>query len=127
MFCPKPPEKIIPTGTNGKTSVLDYTRQIWNRLRYVCATIGTLGIIANLDTFCMPEYYCDGLTTLDRLVVEQILHCLAFKEITHVAIEASSHALHQNCLENLEANCIGFTSLSRDHLDYHNYASIFEC
>ena len=59
----------------------------------------------NLDTFCIPENYCDGLTTL----VKQPLHCLALKGITHVAIEASSHAFDRPRFNNLKANCMGFT------------------
>ena len=67
----------------------------------------------NLDTCCIPECYCGGLTTSNRLLVKQPLHYLALKGITHVAIEASSHALDQTRLSNLKANCIGFTSFSR--------------
>ena len=72
----------------------------------------------NLDTFCIPEYYCDGLTTSDRLLVKQPLRYLALKGITNVGIEASSHALDQTRLNNVKANCIGVTSFSRDHLEY---------
>ena len=95
--------------------MVDYIRQIWNRLAYVCATLGTLDIVAHLDTFCIPEYSCDGFTTSDRWLVKQILHYLVFKGFTGVAIEVSSHALDQ--VRYLNANCKGFTCfLFRDHL-----------
>ena len=69
-----------------------------------------------LDTFCIPEYYCDGFTTADGWLVKHILHHLVFKGFTHVALEASSHALDQNRLDNLKTSCKGFTFFSRDHL-----------
>ena len=59
---------------------------------------------------------CDGFTTSDRWLVKQILHHLVFKGFTHVALEVPSPALDQNRLDNLKANCIGFTSFSKDHL-----------
>ena len=71
----------MATGTNDKNSVVDYIRQIWNRLGYACATIGTYFRCNNLDTFCIPEYYCDGLTTSNRLLVKQPLHYLALREL----------------------------------------------
>ena len=104
-------------GTGDKTSVVNFIRQIWNRLGYVCAAIGTLDVIIWIH-FVYLKIICDGSTASNRLLVKQPLHYLALQGMTHVAIEASSHALDQTRSSDIKAICIGFTFFSRDHLDY---------
>ena len=71
-----------------------------------------------LNTSCIPQYYCDDLSTSDRFLVQQILHCLAPKGHAHVAPEASRHVLDQNgWTHKKRANYIGFTFVSRGHWD----------
>ena len=70
-------------------------------------------------TSCIPQYYCDDLSTSDRFLVQQVLHYLALKGHAHVAIEASSHVLDHNGWTHKERNkCIGFTFVSRGHWEY---------
>lgn len=101
------------TGTNGKTSVSYYLAQLLNRLNHPCAIIGTLGagMIDQLTT--------TGMTTPNPIaVVKQLTHC-ADLGATHIAMEVSSHALHQYRTAGLVMPIGVFTNLTQDHLDYH--------
>jgi UDP-N-acetylmuramoyl-L-alanyl-D-glutamate--2,6-diaminopimelate ligase len=101
------------TGTNGKTSVVSFTRQIWNNLGIKAASMGTLGISG--PDFEIPE----GLTTPDPVDLHQSLADLSDRGIAKLAMEASSHGLDQYRLDGVTVSLAGFTNLSRDHLDYH--------
>jgi UDP-N-acetylmuramoyl-L-alanyl-D-glutamate--2,6-diaminopimelate ligase len=102
------------TGTNGKTSVAAFTRQIWDRLGFRAASIGTLGLVA-------PNLERPGaLTTPDPVDLHRILRELADDGVEYLAMEASSHGLEQYRLDGVRIGAAGFTNLSRDHLDYHD-------
>jgi UDP-N-acetylmuramoyl-L-alanyl-D-glutamate--2,6-diaminopimelate ligase len=101
------------TGTNGKTSVVHFTRQIWMALGHRAASLGTLGLVT-------PREKRPGtLTTPDPVALHRDLAELARQAIDHVAIEASSHGLQQFRLDGLSVSAAAFTNLTRDHLDYH--------
>lgn len=101
------------TGTNGKTSVASFTRQIWTALGRRAASLGTLGLQA-------PEVYSPtGHTTPDPVWLQRTLHGLALANVQHVAMEASSHGIEQNRLDGVEVKAAAFTNLTHDHLDYH--------
>lgn len=114
-FYPAQPKTIVAvTGTSGKTSTVQFTRQIWQRLGYKAASIGTLGIIGN-----GIERY-GSLTTPDAISLHHDLSMLVNeKSITHLAMEASSHGLEQMRMDGVRLSAAAFTNLSRDHLDYH--------
>jgi UDP-N-acetylmuramoyl-L-alanyl-D-glutamate--2,6-diaminopimelate ligase len=113
-FYPRQPATIIAvTGTSGKTSVAAFVRQIWARLGYQAASIGTVGLVAPWG-----ETY-GALTTPDPVELHRLIDELAGKGITHLAMEASSHGLDQFRLDGVRLAAGGFTNLSRDHLDYH--------
>ncbi len=101
------------TGTNGKTSVAEFTRQIWRALGRKAASLGTLGL-----TPARPGAP-DSLTTPDPVELHRCLASLAADGIEHLALEASSHGLAQNRLDGIRFAAAAFTNLSRDHLDYH--------
>ena len=101
------------TGTNGKTSVAHFTREIWTALGHRAASIGTLGLIEP------GGRRAGSLTTPDPVALHRDLAALAEDGIEHVAIEASSHGLAQFCLDGLSIAAAAFTNLTRDHLDYH--------
>ncbi|MGA7259358.1 MAG: UDP-N-acetylmuramoyl-L-alanyl-D-glutamate--2,6-diaminopimelate ligase [Stellaceae bacterium] len=101
------------TGTNGKTSVVHFTREIWTALGHPAASLGTLGIVT------AAEHRPGALTTPDPVALHRDLAGLAAQRIEHVAIEASSHGLHQFRLDGLSVAAAAFTNLTRDHLDYH--------
>ena len=117
-FYNKKPKNIIAvTGTNGKTSVTDFCRQIWSFYGLKSASIGTLGI---RDT--SEQYYHkirNNLTTLDSSELNKQLSKLYDKQISYVALEASSHGINQSRLDGINFNGAVFTNLSHDHLDYH--------
>jgi UDP-N-acetylmuramoyl-L-alanyl-D-glutamate--2,6-diaminopimelate ligase len=101
------------TGTNGKTSVAHFTREIWTALGYRAASLGTLGLVG-------PEGRRAGsLTTPDPVALHRDLAVLAEEGVEHVAIEASSHGLAQFRLDGVGLAAAAFTNLTRDHLDYH--------
>jgi UDP-N-acetylmuramoyl-L-alanyl-D-glutamate--2,6-diaminopimelate ligase len=108
------PETIAAvTGTNGKTSVVHFTREIWTALGHPAASLGTLGIVT------AAAHRPGALTTPDPVALHSDLAGLAEQGIEHVAIEASSHGLHQFRLDGISVAAAGFTNLTRDHLDYH--------
>ncbi len=101
------------TGTNGKTSVVHFTREMWTALDKPAASLGTLGLITARGR------RSGALTTPDPVALHLDLAALAAEGIEHVAIEASSHGLHQFRLDGLSVAAAAFTNLTRDHLDYH--------
>jgi UDP-N-acetylmuramoyl-L-alanyl-D-glutamate--2,6-diaminopimelate ligase len=101
------------TGTNGKTSVAHFTREIWTAVGHRAASLGTLGLIG-------PDGRRPGaLTTPDPVALHRDLAELAELGVEHVAIEASSHGLAQYRLDGIAPAAAAFTNLTRDHLDYH--------
>lgn len=113
-FAPNQPENIIAiTGTNGKSSSVDFLRQIWASTGKKAASLGTLGAI-------MPDGAINlGFTTPDAIALHSTLEMLQKKGITHLAMESSSHALMQKRMHSAKLVAGGFTNLTQDHLDYH--------
>ena len=117
-FYDKKPKNIIAiTGTNGKTSVADFCRQIWSFYGLKSASIGTLGIRHSSQNYYQKNI--SNLTTLDSSELNKQLSKLYDKQISYVALEASSHGIIQNRLHGINFNGAIFTNLSHDHLDYH--------
>lgn len=101
------------TGTNGKSSCVTFVRQLWSMLGYQAASVGTLGVTApGLEI-------SGGLTTPDAAGLHARLAEIADLGVTHLAMEASSHGLHQHRMDGVNVRIAAFTNLSRDHLDYH--------
>lgn len=113
FFQPVPETVVAVTGTNGKTSAVEMTRQIWRMAGHSAASIGTLGVTT------ADESVSTGLTTPDIVTFLSNMTGLAREGVTHVAYEASSHGLSQYRNEGLRVVAGAFTNLSRDHLDYH--------
>src|SRR5690606_21190062 len=114
MLFPRQPETIVAvTGTNGKTSVASFTRQIWATLGKAAASLGTIGVTS-------PKGEIKGsLTTPDPVALHRLLDQLSGEGVTHLAMEASSHGLDQRRLDGVRPAAGAFTNLTRDHLDYH--------
>ncbi|EHL97817.1 putative UDP-N-acetylmuramoyl-L-alanyl-D-glutamate--2,6-diaminopimelate ligase [Acetobacteraceae bacterium AT-5844] len=101
------------TGTNGKTSTVDFLRQIWTLAGRRAASMGTLGLKA-------PDFpETPSLTTPDPVKLHETMAALARARVSHAALEASSHGLEQRRLDGLRITAGGFSNLTRDHLDYH--------
>lgn len=117
-FHRRQPEFIAAvTGTNGKTSVVSFLRQIWCALGHRAASAGTLGTQARGGGLLLD--YAGSLTTPDPADLHETLADLAGHGVGHLAIEASSHGLDQHRLDGVRVSLAAFTNLSRDHLDYH--------
>lgn len=113
FFAPFPATAVAVTGTNGKTSTVELTRQLWRMMGHHAASIGTLGVTT------ADERVVTGLTTPDVVTFLSNVAGLAREGVSHVAFEASSHGLHQYRIAGLPVAAAAFTNLSRDHLDYH--------
>jgi len=113
FFAPYPATCVAVTGTNGKTSTVEMTRQLWRMMGYPAASIGTLGVTT------ADERVATGLTTPDIVTFLANVGGLAREGVTHLAFEASSHGLSQYRTEGVPVRAAAFTNLSRDHLDYH--------
>ena len=113
-FYPQRPQTIVAvTGTNGKSSTVDFLRQIWAHAGKSAASMGTLGAIG-------PNGVIDlGHTTPDPAAVHATLTQLADQGVTHCAMEASSHGLAQHRVDGLSFAAAAFTNLTQDLLDYH--------
>jgi UDP-N-acetylmuramoyl-L-alanyl-D-glutamate--2,6-diaminopimelate ligase len=113
FYAPYPKTVVAVTGTNGKTSTVEMTRQIWRMSGYRSASIGTLGVTTSDDQVKT------GLTTPDIVTFLNNMAGLDRMGMTHVAYEASSHGLDQHRCEGVPLAAAAFTNFSRDHLDYH--------
>lgn len=113
FFAPFPGTAVAVTGTNGKTSCVEMTRQLWRMAGHHAASIGTLGVTTGDETVKT------GMTTPDIVTFLSNVAGLAREGVSHVAFEASSHGLSQYRTEGLPVRAAAFTNLSRDHLDYH--------
>jgi UDP-N-acetylmuramoyl-L-alanyl-D-glutamate--2,6-diaminopimelate ligase len=108
------PECVVAvTGTNGKTSVASFTRQIWAAMGLGAVNIGTTGVEG---AFAAPGLH----TTPDPLTLHRVLAAMAADGVTHVAMEASSHGLDQRRMEAVRLAAAAWTNLTQDHLDYHH-------
>jgi UDP-N-acetylmuramoyl-L-alanyl-D-glutamate--2,6-diaminopimelate ligase len=113
FFAPFPETIVAVTGTNGKTSTVELTRQLWRMTGHHAASIGTLGVTTADDRVTT------GLTTPDIVTFLGNMAGLAREGVSHAAFEASSHGLAQYRTEGLPVRAAAFTNFSRDHLDYH--------
>ncbi|MGV8930142.1 MAG: UDP-N-acetylmuramoyl-L-alanyl-D-glutamate--2,6-diaminopimelate ligase [Brevundimonas sp.] len=114
----QPATCVAITGTNGKTSVAAFCRQIWAALGLHAASMGTLGVLAqngNVNRALTGP----GLTSPDAADAARMLADLAGSGVTHLALEASSHGIDQRRLDGVSLQAAAFTNLSQDHLDYH--------
>lgn len=111
-FGAQPETMVAVTGTNGKTSVATFTRQIWMQLGHAAINIGTTGVEG---AWAAPSSH----TTPDAVTLHRMLAQAASEGVSHAAMEASSHGLDQRRLDGVRLLAAGFTNFTQDHLDYH--------
>ncbi|WP_435258205.1 UDP-N-acetylmuramoyl-L-alanyl-D-glutamate--2,6-diaminopimelate ligase [Thioclava sp. FR2] len=111
-FGAQPKTMVAVTGTNGKTSVATFARQIWEALGHAAINIGTTGVEG---AWTAPSAH----TTPDPITLQSVLAQAAEAGVTHAAMEASSHGIDQRRLDGVRLAAAGFTNLTQDHLDYH--------
>ncbi len=108
----QPATVVAVTGTNGKTSVASFARQLWQGLGLAAINIGTTGVEG---AWAAPSSH----TTPDPIALHRMLAQAAGAGVTHAAMEASSHGLDQRRLDGVDLAAAAFTNLTQDHLDYH--------
>ena len=113
FFKPFPRSLAAVTGTNGKTSTAELTRQLWRMSGHNAASIGTLGVTT------ADESVRTGLTTPDIVTFLSNLAGLAREGVSHAIFEASSHGLDQYRIVGVPVPLVDFTNLSPDNLAYH--------
>ena len=111
-FGAQPRTMVAVTGTNGKTSVASFVRQIWQGLGHPAVNLGTTGVEGDWHA---PLAH----TTPEPITLHRALAGAAEAGITHAAMEASSHGLEQRRLDGVQLVAAGFTNFTQDHLDYH--------
>lgn len=111
-FGGQPATMIAVTGTNGKTSVSTFVRQIWVEMGLPAVNLGTTGVEG---AWAAPLAH----TTPEPITLHRTLAEAARNGITHAAMEASSHGLDQRRLDGVTLKAAGFTNFTQDHLDYH--------
>ncbi len=111
-FGAQPQTIVAVTGTNGKTSVATFVRQIWTELGHAAVNLGTTGVEG---AWTAPLAH----TTPEPITLHRCLAAAAGNGVTHAAMEASSHGLEQRRLDGVHLSAAGFSNFTQDHLDYH--------
>ena len=117
FYSPLPTNIYAVTGTNGKTSTAEFTRQILEFFGKKSASIGTLGIATSYDYG--ESLQNSGLTTPDIVSFYKNLAILKQNKIDDVVLEASSIGLEQKRIAGINIAVGAFTNFTQDHLDYH--------
>ncbi|MCF2870197.1 UDP-N-acetylmuramoyl-L-alanyl-D-glutamate--2,6-diaminopimelate ligase [Octadecabacter sp. G9-8] len=112
-FGAHPSTVIAVTGTNGKTSVSTFARQIWIEMELAAVNLGTTGV-EGVWTYPLKH------TTPEPITLHRTLAQAKAEGVTHVAMEASSHGLDQRRLDGVVLSAAGFSNFTQDHLDYHH-------
>lgn len=115
FYARQPAHVVAITGTDGKTSTADFTRQIMHQLGFSSASLGTIGVRLGNGSWLKDASH----TTPDPVQLHGLLAKMADEGCTHLAMEASSHGLHQYRLDGVRLQAGAFTNLGRDHMDYH--------
>jgi UDP-N-acetylmuramoyl-L-alanyl-D-glutamate--2,6-diaminopimelate ligase len=122
---PQPDVVVAVTGTNGKTSVATFCRQIFARLGHSAASLGTLGLELEDASLRREALTGPGLTTPDAAEIARYAADLRARGVVRLVLEASSHGLDQRRLDGLTLAAAGFTNLTQDHLDYHGAMEVY--
>ena len=115
----QPQTCVAVTGTNGKTSVATFCRQMFAQAGRSAASMGTLGLTVSRPDGAEEQLTPAGLTTPDAGDVAELLAKIAEMGVSHFAMEASSHGIDQRRLDGVKLTAAGFLNLTQDHLDYH--------
>jgi len=127
----QPATCVAVTGTNGKTSVAAFCRQMFAHAGFKAASMGTLGVRISAPAAAGKPRPGDeqvtppGLTTPDAADVAELMARAAQAGVTHLALEASSHGIDQRRLDGVKLTAAGFLNLTQDHLDYHGTMGVY--
>ena len=101
------------TGTNGKTTIATVLYKLFTKLGYTC------GLVSTIQNIIGKEIIPATHTTPDAVSLNELLSLMVEKDCTHVFMECSSHAIHQNRIAGLQFAGSLFSNITHDHLDYH--------
>lgn len=104
---------VAITGTNGKTTTATLLFRLFRSLGYNCGLIST--VQNQINEQIIPSTH----TTPDPLSLNELFIQMLKQDVSHVFMEASSHAIVQQRLAGIDINLAVFTNISHDHLDYH--------
>jgi len=121
----QPATCVAVTGTNGKTSVAAFCRQMFAHAGFKAASMGTLGVRVSAPGVEDLQITPPGLTTPDAADVAELMARVAQSGVTHLALEASSHGIDQRRLDGVRLAAAGFLNLTQDHLDYHGTMGVY--
>jgi UDP-N-acetylmuramoyl-L-alanyl-D-glutamate--2,6-diaminopimelate ligase len=121
----QPATVVAVTGTNGKTSVANFCRQIFAHAGLRAGSMGTLGVRLTGPGGFDEQVTPPGLTTPDAADVAELMAQAAARGVTHFALEASSHGVDQRRLDGVRLTAAGFLNLTQDHLDYHGTMGVY--
>jgi UDP-N-acetylmuramoyl-L-alanyl-D-glutamate--2,6-diaminopimelate ligase len=121
----QPATCVAVTGTNGKTSVAGFCRQMFAHAGFKAASMGTLGVRVSAPGISDEQITPPGLTTPDAADVAELMARVAQSGVTHLALEASSHGIDQRRLDGVKLTAAGFLNLTQDHLDYHGTMGVY--
>jgi UDP-N-acetylmuramoyl-L-alanyl-D-glutamate--2,6-diaminopimelate ligase len=126
----QPSTCVAVTGTNGKTSVAAFCRQMFAHAGLKAASMGTLGVRISAPNTGAGDIDDEqvtppGLTTPDAADVAELMARVAQAGVTHLALEASSHGIDQRRLDGVKLAAAGFLNLTQDHLDYHGTMGVY--
>jgi UDP-N-acetylmuramoyl-L-alanyl-D-glutamate--2,6-diaminopimelate ligase len=121
----QPATCVAVTGTNGKTSVAAFCRQMFAHAGFKSASMGTLGVRISAPGLEDDQITPPGLTTPDAADVAELMARVAQAGVTHLALEASSHGIDQRRLDGVKLAAAGFLNLTQDHLDYHGTMGVY--
>ena len=121
----QPATCVAVTGTNGKTSVAGFCRQMFASAGFKAASMGTLGVRVSAPGLADEQVTPPGLTTPDASDVAELMARIAQSGVTHLALEASSHGIDQRRLDGVRLTAAGFLNLTQDHLDYHGTMGVY--
>ncbi|MFL5295097.1 MAG: UDP-N-acetylmuramoyl-L-alanyl-D-glutamate--2,6-diaminopimelate ligase [Phenylobacterium sp.] len=121
----QPATCVAVTGTNGKTSVAGFCRQMFAAAGFKAASMGTLGVRISAPGAADEQVTPPGLTTPDAADVAELMARAAQSGVTHLALEASSHGIDQRRLDGVTLTAAGFLNLTQDHLDYHGTMGVY--
>ncbi|MDA3613657.1 UDP-N-acetylmuramoyl-L-alanyl-D-glutamate--2,6-diaminopimelate ligase [Polluticaenibacter yanchengensis] len=102
------------TGTNGKTTIATLLFKLFRELGYSC------GLISTVQNQVNDEVLPSERTTPDAVNLNKLMNDMVEAGCSHVFMECSSHAIHQNRIAGLEFNVAIFSNITHDHLDYHH-------
>ena len=101
------------TGTNGKTTIATLLYKLFTQLGYTCGLIST--VQNHIGNKVIPATH----TTPDAINLQALLKEMLDAKCTHVFMEVSSHAIHQQRITGVHFSGGLFSNITHDHLDYH--------